>query len=428
MKQLFFRFYAGIALVLASAALFLGYVSHLEDVNRAKTRLRNIYYPMILKARNRLADLAGSPNLRERALEDLRGVYPFQVKIEPTSAYYFAPAQLKHLRGGRVVRRNTYTRAQLYCMLNGEELLVFGPLDPLLARGLAPVIVIFLPALVLVGLAIFLLLRSLQRRILELAQVAQALGEGRLEARADVVGGDSLDTLCDGFNRMADRIQLVLNGREELLRTAFHEIRTPLTRLMFLLSEARNSAAEGQPEALFMRMDRSLGDIKDLVEELREEVVADMDCQEWAWVDVPGLLQDVCDAVEMDGPEIETCCDLAIMAGMETALRRALMNLVTNSLRYARTTVRISAYARNGRVFLTVEDDGPGIPEREWDKVFQPGYRVSGDWKGGTGFGLSLVRRIADRHGGEATLQDSPLGGAMFTLSIAEAAPYALGA
>lgn len=421
MKQLFFRFYVGIALVLVGAALFLGYVTRLEQLNQAKMRLRDIYYPMVLKARKELIQAGDDLSKREQALASLRNIYPFQVAIVPRTVYHFEPAQIKHLRGGMVVRRDTRTRPKLFCMLNAEEFLVFGPVDPLLPRGMASVIVIFVPILALVGLAIFLLLRSLQRRIYALSQVAHALGEGRLEARAEVGGSYALDTLGDGFNRMADRIQQVLNGRQELLQTAFHEIRTPLMRLMFLLAEARSGGKRHEPHELYLRMDQSLGDIHGLVEELREEVFADLSGPHQTWVDVPDLLQEVRDSAALDG-RVEVVCssELAVMTGMESALRRALQNLVGNSMRYASSCVRITAFTRSGQTCLCVEDDGPGIPQKEWGSVFKPGYRLPGDDRGGTGLGLSLVHRIAHRHGGRIILDHSPLGGARFTMVLPE--------
>ena len=101
--------------------------------------------------------------------------------------------------------------------------------------------------------------------------------------------------------------------------------------------------------------------------------------------------------------------------------KRAVLNLVTNAVRHAQKRVEMSCRLEGEVVYLCVDDDGPGVPEAAREKIFEPFFRLdesrSADL-GGAGLGLAIVRRIAQLHGGQVRVEDSPLGGARFTLSL----------
>ncbi len=101
-------------------------------------------------------------------------------------------------------------------------------------------------------------------------------------------------------------------------------------------------------------------------------------------------------------------------------LRRALSNLLTNAMRHAETRVQVSFVIEGDRARLLVDDDGPGVPEEAWERVFTPFLRLDDSRtraSGGHGLGLSIVRRIIYWHGGRAGVGTSELGGARFSLT-----------
>ena len=108
--------------------------------------------------------------------------------------------------------------------------------------------------------------------------------------------------------------------------------------------------------------------------------------------------------------------------GSRMQLRRAMANLLDNAGRHARTTVRLSVHERDGRVRVLVDDDGPGIPEADHERVFERFVRLDEHraraGAGGAGLGLSLVRRIVERHHGTASIDVAPLGGARIVLDL----------
>jgi signal transduction histidine kinase len=106
-----------------------------------------------------------------------------------------------------------------------------------------------------------------------------------------------------------------------------------------------------------------------------------------------------------------------------TQLRRAVGNLLDNAGRHARTTVRVAVHQRDGRARVLVDDDGPGIAEADRERAFErftrlDDHRARATAGSGAGLGLSLVRRIAQRHGGTATIDTAPLGGARVVLDL----------
>ena len=109
------------------------------------------------------------------------------------------------------------------------------------------------------------------------------------------------------------------------------------------------------------------------------------------------------------------------MEAVPRLLRRAVLNLGTNAVRHARSRVRLSAASRGGRVWVHVDDDGPGVPPEARDRVFEPFFRMDASRTsdtGGAGLGLAIVQRIAQVHGGTVTVGEAPLGGARFTLEL----------
>lgn len=269
-----------------------------------------------------------------------------------------------------------------------------------------------------VVVAIVLSLFPVRRELLALDRGAKRLREGDLSARVDVgpkvgpVGEVSLQV-----NAMADRVEALIASHEELLRSVSHELQTPLARLLFAVD-----ALEAEPE----RRDELLAAMRVTTDEMRvlaEEVLqfnrlgqGQEQLLEREEVDLAELAGDV--ALTFEGTSVEVPEAGAFVLGDARLLYRALRNLVENAVVYGTPPV-VRVTEGDGGVQVSVDDAGPGVPEAEWERVFQPFHRVEGSRAratGGTGLGLAIVARVVERHGGRVWVAQSPEGGARFGL------------
>ncbi|NQD95532.1 HAMP domain-containing protein [Pseudomonas sp. CrR25] len=283
----------------------------------------------------------------------------------------------------------------------------------------------------LIGFMVYLLVRPLEQRLRELEGAATRIASGRLDARVPARGADSVGRLANTFNAMAEHLQRSLSTQRELVRAVSHELRTPVARLRFgleMIGDAENEAARRK----YMEgMDSDIQDLDKLVDEMLtyarlEQGSPALNFQQ---VDLDGLIDQVIAELAplRAGVRVERGTALGALDGsgarVEGELRylhRALQNLVTNAMRHAESRVRVSYQVGRQRCRLDVEDDGPGVPEEAWERIFNPFLRLDDSRtraSGGHGLGLSIVRRIIYWHGGRAQIgRSASLGGARFSL------------
>jgi two-component system osmolarity sensor histidine kinase EnvZ len=205
------------------------------------------------------------------------------------------------------------------------------------------------------------------------------------------------------FLEMKTRIERQIEQRTAMLAGVSHDLRTMLTRFRLELALLGDSEETAALKADVDEMQAILEDYLAFARTDLDEPVLD--------VDVADL---VADAVR-PYPGVGITVAEGLTATLRpTATRRLLSNLVANAAAHA-DRVEVAVETRGGWLVVMVDDDGPGIPEEERAKVFQPFYRLDGarcrDRGGGTGLGLTIARDIARRQGGDVTLADSPLGG-----------------
>ncbi|MSQ50877.1 MAG: HAMP domain-containing histidine kinase [Betaproteobacteria bacterium] len=257
-----------------------------------------------------------------------------------------------------------------------------------------------------VALAAWPLVRRLTRRLERLQQSVEALGAGDLSARVRVEGRDEIASLAASFNRAAARIETLMSSHRMLLANTSHELRTPLARIrmgMELLDTTHALDPKRRAE-----LEQDIAEIDNLIEEIllasRLDAVPEGGVREE--VDLLALAAEEASRQDSCGVEGEALT----VQGDARLLRRMVRNILENARRYGAppVSVRISQ-GDQGRVELRVRDHGPGVPQAERERIFEPFYRVAGAVSSppaegymGTGLGLSLVRRIARHHGGEA--------------------------
>lgn len=262
-------------------------------------------------------------------------------------------------------------------------------------------------SLVLIGVAIYYM--GLQiRPIRQLVRAMDSFGKGRDIGDFTPRGPLEIRKAARAFNAMRRRILQFVAQRTEMLAAISHDLRTPLTRMKLEL------------ELLGRDDDPSVRELRRDVEEMAHLVDVYLDFargeggEETAEVDIAAMLRAECERTPRNGVRIELRAPRNLVAPVRPiAFRRCLRNLLDNAIRYGKH-VLVTAIRDRDSFEIRIEDDGPGIPEHEREKVFQPFYRADRARRsdtGGAGLGLAITRDIVLAHGGEIELGRSDLGG-----------------
>jgi signal transduction histidine kinase len=236
-----------------------------------------------------------------------------------------------------------------------------------------------------VGVGAYPVVRRLTRRLERLQRGVESLAAGDLSVRVGVEGRDEVARLAESFNHAAARIEELVGAHKTLLANASHELRTPLARIRMALE-----LPERRGELL-----QDIAELDALVDEIllasrleaREAISVEN-------VDLLALAAEECaryEGVELEGEPVT-------MRGDARLLRRMIRNLLENARKHGRSPVKVTLGKRERNISLRICDSGPGVPQAEREKLFEPFYR---------GLGLSIVRQIARRHGGEARCEGS---------------------
>jgi len=290
---------------------------------------------------------------------------------------------------------------------------------------------------VVVGLFCFVLARHLSAPFAALRTATQRLAAGDLSARVgpevarrrDEIGG-----LARDFDAMAQRLEQLVGAQRGLLRDVSHELRSPLARLEVALELARQRGGEPAAEALdrigreSRRLDELVGQLLSLAR-LESGAVE----PEVAQVDIGRLLGDVvADArfeAEGNGRSVALFVEQpAVVRGAAELIRSALENVVRNAVVHAppatEVAVALTVAPASGcgkAAVIEVRDRGPGVPDEELDRLFEPFHRVSEARErssGGVGLGLAITRRAVEWHGGTVTARNHPDGGLEVTIRL----------
>ncbi|MBU0562169.1 MAG: HAMP domain-containing protein [Gammaproteobacteria bacterium] len=325
-------------------------------------------------------------------------------------------------RGGDAVR--------VFAAIAGTGwIMQLGPLYQMNPYPPQLLILIGLLGLSLIGLTVYLLVRQLEQRLSVLEGAATRIAAGNLETRVPDVGTDSVGRLAAAFNGMARHLQRLLAVQREMVSAVAHELRTPVARLRFGLEMSAEAQTDEARRKYLEGMDGDIDDLDALVDEMLvySRLERGSPTLHFQQVDLGALVDQVIGELAPLRPDVSvsrgectTAADGSCWAEAEPQyLRRALSNLINNAMRHANSRVQVSFAIDGQTVRLEVDDDGPGVPEADWEKVFTPFLRLDDSRtraSGGHGLGLSIVRRIIYWHGGRSQLGHSDLGGARFSL------------
>ena len=283
----------------------------------------------------------------------------------------------------------------------------------------------FFGTLGLVALAVALgtypIVRRLTRRLEHLQKGVEQWGTGNLSVRVAEQGDDEVAYLAQRFNHAAEQIEQLVTSHKSLLANASHELRSPLARIRMGLELMGQTTSPTMKEEI----SRSVAELDQLIDEIL--LASRLDAREADLgtiepVDLAGLACEECAHTHADlivSPDTHT-----VVNGVAKLLRRALRNLLENARRYGTSDIQVLLQntTRHGQRFVMVSvlDRGPGVPPDLRERIFEPFYRLPGasEREGGVGLGLSLVRSIVTRHGGQVRCEDRLGGGASFVIEL----------
>jgi len=275
----------------------------------------------------------------------------------------------------------------------------------------------FLPMLfglaLVMAVGLYPLSRSITRRLEHLAEGARRWGAGDLAHRVPVVGKDEIALLAERFNLTAAAIEALLAQERQMLATASHELRSPLARVRMALELLAEEPEPKRRAELSRRSAEDIAELDALVEELllTARTQAGVPRRPFTEVALLALVRGEAEAVgaQVDGEPILLSCEPAM-------IKRMVRNLFSNARLHGQGgTIRAEVRRSGAQILLVVEDDGPGVPESERERIFAPFYRPPGPrppGDTGLGLGLALVRQVARYHGGDvAYVARQPTGG-----------------
>jgi signal transduction histidine kinase len=287
------------------------------------------------------------------------------------------------------------------------------PFMPPAWQGLGPVVLLVL-LFVAVAAGAWPAVRHLTRRLQALKNGVEQFGAGQLHHRVEVSGRDEVAAVAASFNLAAERIEALVRSHQSLLANASHELRSPLARMKMAV-QMLDGASPERAQRLKQEIETNVAELDALVEEVllasRLDAVQRVDKRDP--VDLLALAAE-------EGARVEAAVDGAStqVVGDERLLRRALRNLLENARRYGGGEVTVVVSSGGNQALVQVCDRGPGVPEAQRERIFEPFYRLPGhaEQAGGVGLGLSLVKQIAERHGGSVRCIPRERGGSCFEL------------
>jgi len=268
----------------------------------------------------------------------------------------------------------------------------------------------------------------LWRDLKRLSNTADKLGDGYLNQRSELAKSSVVSRLANSFNRMADRIQKLIQGQKELTNAIAHDLRTPLYRLRFAFEMLYDEDVTEKEQQKYRNcINTSINDLDHLINQtlILSRYNRAVDISHFSKCQLASKITVEIDHYCLEYKELTV--DSYICATLENrllfvdhrALLRALNNLLSNATRYANKHVKVSFNLEKGCCVLVVEDDGPGIDKQQWKSVFEPFVQLHNSHReqaNGHGLGLAIVQQIALWHKGEVTIDRSILGGAKFAI------------
>ena len=248
--------------------------------------------------------------------------------------------------------------------------------------------------------------RGLAKPLTEFAAAAERFGRDPRAPPMVVRGSSEIVQAAAAFNEMQERLRRYVDDRTSMVAAIAHDLRTPLTRLRFRI-EAAPEEAQAKMTADIDQMEAMIAATLTFVRDAQSD-------PQRTRLELSSLLESIVDDMADTGADVTVQSSEKVVIDADSlALRRLLTNLLDNAVKYgSRARATLSVHGRIAEI--DIEDDGPGVPAPELNRVFDPFYRREPSRNrqtGGIGLGLSVARSIARAHGGDVALQNRPQGG-----------------
>lgn len=260
--------------------------------------------------------------------------------------------------------------------------------------------------LLVIVLLVVIVARSTVRPLTRLAQAAHNVAQDLKHPPLPEDGPSEVQEAARAFNTMQKRIRESIEEREHFLAAVSHDLKTPITRLRL--------RAEMLPEIrLRDEISNDVNELQQLIDDALNFLRGQSVDESAKPIDLVALVESVADDFRYAGEVEVNAPDSLRFNGKPIALQRAFRNLVDNAIKYGERA-RVNLRQDQGAVFITVDDDGPGLPPEQLEMAFEPFFRGESSRSretGGTGLGLAVVRLVAHSHGGKVQLTNLAQGG-----------------
>ena len=428
-KSLFGRSLFIVGLPLIFLQIFLGYFffeRHWDDVGR---RLVLAVAGEIALISEKIIIANNDPKLEIKIFEDAANYFGAKLQVIPNSI--LTDRELLHPKNSRLDRALSKSLKERIkfphtfdTVKNLNKVIIYVQLPNKILRTEISkkrlyssttyifIAVMIASSLFLLGLAVFFLRRQISP-LKELSNAADAFGKGDTFFALKPRGADEVRHVTHAFLDMRERIRLHIEQRTNMLAGVSHDLRTPLTRMKLQIEMLdKNEDKIGLKEDV-SQMEQMLEAYLSFIKEKGMEIRVKSD--------ISKLIGSIILDAKRNG-DIIVAKNIQIVDAKVRIndLRRAITNLTSNACRESKN-VEISLIKKDKNALIIVDDDGPGIKEKDYSSVFKAFYRIESSRNlstGGLGLGLTIARDIARSHGGEIKLEKSNLGGLRATLSV----------
>tara|TARA_B100000427_G_scaffold326221_1_gene334465 strand:- start:1348 stop:2664 length:1317 start_codon:yes stop_codon:yes gene_type:complete len=428
-KSLFGRSLFIVGLPLIFLQIFLGYFffeRHWDDVGR---RLVLAVAGEIALISEKIIIANNDPKLEIKIFEDAANYFGAKLQVIPNSI--LTDRELLHPKNSRLDRALSKSLKERIkfphtfdTVKNLNKVIIYVQLPNKILRTEISkkrlyssttyifIAVMIVSSLFLLGLAVFFLRRQISP-LKELSNAADAFGKGDTFFALKPRGADEVRHVTHAFLDMRERIRLHIEQRTNMLAGVSHDLRTPLTRMKLQIEMLdKNEDKIGLKEDV-SQMEQMLEAYLSFIKEKEMEIRVKSDISKL----IGSIILDAKRNGDIIVPKNIQIVDAKVRIN---DLRRAITNLTSNACRESKN-VEISLIKKDKNALIIVDDDGPGIKEKDYSSVFKAFYRIESSRNlstGGLGLGLTIARDIARSHGGEIKLEKSNLGGLRATLSV----------
>ncbi|MCM2129847.1 ATP-binding protein [Larsenimonas rhizosphaerae] len=369
---------------------------------------------------------------RENRFKQLRDASALPMGMGSGTPVGLSVAQGEQLNAGNVVISIAPDRPfiSLFAQLSDGRWITAGPIHPFEPIPTATIAILMIGMLLVLAGTIYLIVGRVEVRVKRLEKAASRLAAGHLDTRVNVNSNDYLGQLGHAFNDMASQVQVVLSAQQDLMRAVSHEFRTPVARIRFAIQMVDDMSESPSIKRQIAEIDADIEALDNLIDEILTYARLDSAGDgrvplTISDVDSEAVVKRVIDTLQPLHAEltlVNNCFEAPLVAADERYLQRALQNLVGNACAHGRERIEVSLEQKDGRVQFHVDDDGPGVPERDRKRIFKPFARLDDSRarrSGGYGLGLAIVSKIVFWHQGDVYVGDAPtLSGARFTIEI----------